>query len=169
MVREQDRIRRHGTDDTVQYGELPTPALATLRVSRALRWRTRNRWVNTCRPKGATVREKADTRAPAQSERNARWLLFQLSIRRKTPFISMRRSANGTEYALGAVLTMMSSPWSTGRTSWRMISRSLRFSRLRSTADCPWRGTMMPTLGKPRGEAHARMEKCRARTTFPSC
>jgi hypothetical protein len=27
----------------------------------------------------------------------------------------------------------------------------------------------MPTLGKPRGEAHARIEKCRVRTTFPSC
>src|SRR5687767_14912378 len=28
---------------------------------------------------------------------------------------------------------------------------------------------MMPTLGKSRGEAHARMETCRVRTTFPSC
>jgi hypothetical protein len=27
----------------------------------------------------------------------------------------------------------------------------------------------MPTLGKPRGEAHARIEMCRVRTTFPSC
>lgn len=50
-----------------------------------------------------------------------------------------------------------------------MISRNRRFNRLRFTAVLPWRGTMMPTLGKSRGEAHARIEKCRVRTTFPSC
>lgn len=50
-----------------------------------------------------------------------------------------------------------------------MISRSRRFNRLRFTAVFPWRGTMMPTLGNSRGEAHARIEKFRVRTTFPSC
>ena len=86
-----------------------------------------------------------------------------------TPFISVRRSANSRAYAPGDVRTTMSNPRSAGSTSCRMISRRRRLRRFRSTADRPWRGTMMPTLGKPRGEAHARIEKCRVRTTFPSC
>lgn len=168
MIRERDRSRRHGTDDTVQCDELSGSALATLRASRAPRWRTPNRWANTGRPTGATVRERAGIHAPALSGRNARGLRFQFASRRTAPFTSERRSANGSEYAAGAVRTIRSIPCSVGSRSWRTISRSRRLSRLRSTALCPCRGTMIPTLGNERGEAHTRIEKCRVRTTFPS-
>ena len=66
-IRERDHSRRHGTDDTVQYGEPTTPSLATLRASRALRWRTWNTRVNTGRPMGAAVPGRAGIHAPVQS------------------------------------------------------------------------------------------------------
>lgn len=169
MVRERDRIRRRGTDGTVQSGGPPAAALAARRASGAPRWHRPNRSVSTCTPTGATAPGIVDMLAPAQSERNAWCPLFQRVNRPIAPFISLRRSVKRTEYAPGATLMTMSNPCAVGRTSWRTISRNRRFNRLRSTAVCPCRGTMRPTLGNSRGEAHARIEKCRVRTTFPSC
>jgi hypothetical protein len=167
VIREQDRSRRHGTDDTVQCDARSIKALATLHASRALRWHTQSTWGNTGTPTGAEARGRVGIHAPALSGRNARGLRFQRN-RRIAPVTPVRRSSNGIEYAAGAARTIRSMPCSAGSMSWRTISRRRRLSRFRSTAVCPCRGTMMPTLGNERGEAQTRIEKCRVRTTFPS-
>jgi hypothetical protein len=57
---------------------------------------------------------------------------------------------------------------SMGSSSTRTSSRRRRFSRLRSTAECWWRGTTIPILGNARGEARTRTSRCAVRIRFPS-
>lgn len=78
-----------------------------------------------------------------------------------------RNASNEQAYAEGNARTTRSTTGTIGSTSMRTISRRRRFTRLRSTAECPYRGTMMPTRAERRREASHRASSCAARTRFP--
>ena len=78
-----------------------------------------------------------------------------------------RSSSNEHTYADGNARTTRSMTGMIGSTSIRTISRRRRFTRFRSTAECPYRGTMMPTRAERRREASHRASSCAARTRFP--
>ena len=79
----------------------------------------------------------------------------------------MTIAANGCSYAVGRERITRSTAGSMGSNWTLTISRTRRFSLLRSTAEWPCRGTITPTRGCPRGEARYRMSKCRLRIRFP--
>ena len=76
-------------------------------------------------------------------------------------------SSNDRSYALRRHRIMRSRDISSGSNIRLEISRSRRFSRFRSTAECPCRGTIIPTRTYCRGEARDRTSRSNARTRLP--
>jgi hypothetical protein len=88
-----------------------------------------------------------------------------------TDMISSRSDANSAEYDSRRARIAMSvdgRSLSFGNSSIRTSSRSRRFRRFRSTAECRWRGTTTPIRECARGEARARTSRCTVRIRFPS-
>lgn len=75
--------------------------------------------------------------------------------------------ANDAVYAPGFARTTTSMGGRRRNSCVRMISRSLRLSRLRDTADCRCLGTTSPTRGCAKGEAMTRTSRCSVRNRFP--
>lgn len=89
--------------------------------------------------------------------------------------MSWTSSANVASYALGRIRITISTSRVLGISSIRTSSRSRRFNRLRSTAECLNRGMIRPTLipfhlstERARGEVAARTSIYLVRMRFPS-
>ena len=90
------------------------------------------------------------------SRRNASIVALYASRRARMEISIAARSGNGGNAR------------SDGNSSTRTSSRSRRFRRLRSTAECWCRGTTIPTRGQSRGEASTRTSRYTVRIRFPS-
>jgi hypothetical protein len=82
--------------------------------------------------------------------------------------MSVSSASKDAAYASGRARMTTSTDAVVDRRCTRTSSRKRRFSRLRSTADPEYRGTMIPTRGCPRVEVVARTSRCMVRIRFPS-
>jgi len=146
-ITELDRSRQHERGDTDRFVGSLTSFRESHRVAQGLRLHTPNRWENSGRKPAITAKVQSGKSEQRQSAPNA----YNHSICRRAPsalcFSSSANVVKEVPYAFGCTLITTSAAGSVSNSCVRTISRSWRFRRFRSGAECPKSGTMNPTLG----------------------
>ncbi len=160
------QIHPAGKDDSVQFVVRRAMNREARRAVPVPRSHTRNTSESSGRRAVGVARWQPDSRAQGRSAR-ASCSLAHVAARRHRSTSSLRSTANVTRYAAGRAKTTMVPMSRDTSPCVRTISRRRRLMRLRSTAVCECRGTMIPTRGSSVCDATVRISSAEPRSGLP--